>query len=152
MTILIIEDDPNKLKQLASHVRETMRSAEIVEASSYQSGLKAILADKYDLCILDMTMPNYEAKTSAEGGRQRPFAGRDILREVKRKSISVPIVVVTQFDTFGQGRKVLKRDELARELRKTFTDIFCGMIYYSASRTDWKKQLTRVLIAKVEEQ
>ena len=141
MKILIVEDDQNKLQHLSNHIKESYPQAEITGKKSYHSGLKEVLNNKYNLVILDMSMPTYDITPSEPGGRPRVFAGREVLLQMRRKGIETPIIVVTQFETFGDGEDRMSIDELRRQLKKLEGDRYIDTIYYSSALNGWKREL-----------
>lgn len=140
MKILIVEDDNNKRSRLVKLVSDTVPGSQITERSSYQSGLATALNENFDLLILDMSMPTYDAQAGA-GGTHRRYAGRDILRELQRKGRATRAVVVTQFESFGEGKNRQTIEELKQELLNNYADIYDSTIYYHAAQSDWRDQL-----------
>jgi hypothetical protein len=144
MKILIVEDDLNKLHQLQQCLSAEYPQADIIQARSYQSGLKTALAVLPSFIVLDMTLPTYDVSTNESGGRPRPFAGREILNEVARKLGHGKVIVVTQFETFGEGPQKKTLPELDTELRKAFPDLYIGAVYYHPAQSDWKTSLRKL--------
>ena len=61
MKILIVEDDENKLNNLKDFINEYyLNEVNIDICHSFQSGLESILINKYDLLLLDMSLPNFD--------------------------------------------------------------------------------------------
>ena len=141
MRTLLVEDDANKCYQILTFLRDGLGIIDTTVAKSYRTGLTNVLKGAYDLVLLDMTMPTYEITSDEEGGRPRAFAGRDILRQMKRRSIAVPVIVVTQFERFGDRNEVKTRSELDCELRRAHPEIYCGMVYYNVAQEGWKDEL-----------
>lgn len=89
MKILIIEDDKNKLKQVTSFLRKIYINTEIIERYSYNSGIRELLTgSRFDLLLLDMSMPTFDITSVESGGRPKPFAGKEILRKLKKKEFN----------------------------------------------------------------
>lgn len=105
MNILIIEDDPNKAKQLNEFFSNVSDVKSITTKSSYKTGLKEILKNEYHFLVLDMSMPTFDISTEAGGGKVMHFGGKEILRQLRRKKVNIPTVVVTQFESFGEEKK-----------------------------------------------
>lgn len=149
MNILVVEDDKTKCEQVARHVQATCGdngiAAQIITKTSYQSGLRECVKAKPDILILDMTMPTYDVAVDEPGGRPRHFAGRDILRELQRRMIVIPTVVVTGFDVIGEGSEQCTRAELTAQLHGSFPESFRGTVFYTTSESGWKSQLTELL-------
>jgi CheY-like chemotaxis protein len=144
--VLVIEDDTNKAAQIADLIRAEVKSVEVVLKGSYQSGLREILLSHVDLVCLDMTLPTYDVTAREKGGRTRPYGGRDILRETQRKGRLVPIVVVTQFESFGEGHDTLTLYQLKEQLSKEFSSNYIGTVFYQAAESRWRDELIDYLL------
>jgi CheY-like chemotaxis protein len=138
-----VEDDENKRTQILVFLIERFSSVEVVAAESLQSGLKLIVSDQFDLILLDMTLPTFDIGIDEDGGRPRAYAGREILRQMDRRQIGTPVVVLTQFDKFGEGDDALTLPELDGRLRQAHPKTYQGAIYYSSSVEGWKEELAR---------
>ena len=148
MLVLIVEDDKKKAKHLFDHVRRTIPQADIEERSSYRSGLREIVDSLPDIVILDMSMPTFDVSNRDRGGRTRAYAGRDILEEMQRRKITGKVIVVTQFETFGEGEERKTLDQLKSELADDFRGTYCGAVYYHPAQSNWQEELT-VLICRI---
>lgn len=145
MNLLLVEDDEIKRAQLVSFITETVPNIKIDIAKSYQTGIKAIISHSYRLIILDMTMPTFDIGIDEYGGRPQAYAGREILQQMDRREIKSPVIVVTQFDRFGEGNNKLALAELNEELLKAHPINYKGAIYYSTTVDSWKNQLRQVI-------
>ena len=145
MRILLIEDDQNKCEQIARFVGEEFLDAELVIRRSFQSGLKEAILSTPDLVLLDMTMPSYEVGPREPGGRERRYAGREILRQLLRRGIRVRVVVITQYEQFEEGGETVRLPELVAELRAEYPENFIDAVFYQASNTTWVGQLRALL-------
>ncbi|MGN5648934.1 response regulator [Bacillus sp. Brlt_9] len=144
MNILIIEDDPNKAKQLNEFFSNISGFESITIKRSYKTGLKEILGNEYHFLVLDMSMPTFDISTEAGGGKVMHFGGKEILRQLKRKKVSIPTVVVTQFESFGEEKK-MTLDKLKEELKQEFSDNYIKTIYYNPAGIEWKHELQGVV-------
>ena len=144
MNILIIDDDEYKRGQIMNLLVEAIPDAYVEEARSLQSGLKAIMEGGHNLVVLDMTMPTFDITAEEDGGRPQAFAGRELLKHMKRRRIEVPSVVVTQFDRFGEGANLQTLEELDRELRESSPEHYCGTIHFNVAYDSWKEELKLV--------
>jgi len=145
MRILIVEDDENKRRHLSSFILSELPQPTITEARSYQSGLRRLLEGPFDLVLLDIDMPTFDIGVGEDGGRPQPFGGREILRQMRRRKIVLPVVVVTQFDRFGAGEEELTLAEISRELQVEHSESYRGTVYYDASLASWKAELHEIL-------
>jgi CheY-like chemotaxis protein len=140
MNILIVEDDEDKRQQLASFIKSILYS-DVVEAKSYNSGLRALIANKFDLILLDMAMPTFDKIPPEKGGREQPFAGRELLQQMSRRGIETKVIVVTQFDIFGRGDDMVTLEQLNTDLKSYFAKTYLGIVHYSVRYTGWQDLL-----------
>ena len=145
MRILLVDDDENKAREIGAFVSDAYGPDSLVVRRSYQSGLREILLEKPDLVLLDMTMPNYDVSAREPGGRERRYAGREILRQIERRQIAVPVVVITQYEQFEEDGREFTLAELVATLRQLFPTCFVGAIYYQAGNTAWMTELREYL-------
>lgn len=145
MNWLLIEDDANKEKQLNDFFHEYNPDTSVTVKKSYQSGLKEIFLNKYDLIVLDMSLPTFDIQNGEDGYVFRHLAGKDILGEMQRKKISTKVIVVTQFDYFGEGKEHISLEILKENMRKNYSN-YVGTVYYNPSLDNWKKELTTFIL------
>jgi len=141
MKILFIEDDDNKIKQVNDFLREYSPNLDLVVGKSYNSGLKYIMKETYDVILLDISMPVFDKSSFNSGGYFMKFGGEDILKEMKRNNISAKTIIVTQYDDFGE--KNLK--ELKISFESEFKENYVGTVFYNAAESNWKKELKELL-------
>lgn len=145
MRILIIEDDPVKLNSIKHFLSDISTSILIEDRMSYQSGLFTLLRNSFDLVLLDMQLPNYDIKSGEDGYKLRPVAGRDILREIKRKKIHVKVIIVTQYEGFGENGHFASLADWDKKLNDEFGDIYIKTIQYKPGSNLWKDSLKQYL-------
>lgn len=141
MKILIIEDDPNKAQQIIAFMKEKSEVSEVLHKKSYQSGLKELLENTFDFVLLDMSLPTYDINPGEDAYKFRHLAGYDILFEIKRKNKSAKVIIMTQFERFGEGKQFISLKDLKMLLRKDFSKNYVGTISYHPGRTTWKEEL-----------
>lgn len=149
--ILIVEDDANKREQLVSFLSKTKCATLIEQACSLIGGIRTLRASKPDFIILDMTLPNYDPENDGHVGSVLAFGGVEFLRQVRRHNFDTHVVVVTQFETFGEDDSTKDRKELDQELHRQFPSNYKGMVYYHASLSDWTDELQLLLDQSLKE-
>lgn len=79
MRILVVEDE----KKLSSFIKQGLREEHYTAdvASDGEEGLKMALAQPYDAIVLDLSLPKMD--------------GLDVLRQLRAKSIAIPVLVLT---------------------------------------------------------
>ncbi len=145
MKILIVEDDPRKLEVLSTYVQQSMPAAEVSERLSYNSGLREIIAQPYDCILLDMCMPTFDISGAGGGGDVKTFAGMEMLEEMERRGLPGRVIVVTQFENFGEGEDLKTLRELRDKLSSRFTRNYEDTIFYDPSHSDWREKLAKGL-------
>lgn len=153
MKILFIEDDDDKAKRVVEFVVSDVPGAEIVCTKSFNSGLRALMSktQSFDLVLLDMTMSTYDVTPEEPaGGSVEHFAGRDMLAQMRLRQIEVPVVVVTMFDSFGEGAKKVSLKALVGELESNYAPPFIGHVYYNATEDGWRTALKAIIRKSVE--
>lgn len=145
MRVLLIEDDENKREQLAAFVGSVLAPEVIAIARSMNSGLRSLIAGSYGLVLLDMTMPTFDIGPDEDGGRPQAYAGREILRQMDRRGLRTPVIVVTQFDRFGEGTDTTDLTELDAQLKRDHPNTYRGVVYYNVSLTGWREGLLNLI-------
>ncbi|RXS75238.1 DNA-binding transcriptional response regulator [Blautia faecicola] len=141
MQILLIEDNSNKLKQIKTVLIEIYPQASIEEAYSFNSGVRKVYENKWNLIILDMSLPTYDITHTESGGDKKPVAGKNIMKRMLNRKIIVPVVIITQFETFDDDK--ISLDSLNAEFQEGFKDIWKGTIFYG--NDDWSMELKDIL-------
>lgn len=146
MRILVVEDDQFKREQVMEFVRNLLPSALLVERRSLQGGLRELIKQQYDVIILDMSLPNYDISSDEpDGGLPLSFGGREILQQMDRRKILVPVIIFTGFDVFGQGLEEISLHDLVQDLKSNHKTNYFGTVYYNATADTWKKDLSKLL-------
>lgn len=145
MNILIIEDIEYKLQNLQAFLKDWSPNAVIFIAKCFQTGVEALRKDKPDLVLLDMSLPTSERPGGRLEGRNRIFGGKDILEEMEFYDIKAAVIVVTQFERFGEPPNSIDLETLSKRLKNKFPTYFHGAVYYSDSDTTWRLKLKRLL-------
>lgn len=140
MKILLVEDDEDKREQLLTFLEINFNFI-VDEVRSFQSALKAIQQENYELIMLDMTIPTFDVSPTEHGGRAQPFGGEMLLYEMRRRDIKSKVIVVTQFDIFGKDEEETSLADLDLRLAKTFPNNYLGAVQYSIKYTSWENLL-----------
>lgn len=143
--ILVVEDDVNKREQLHKFISAKFEAAVIDDAESLIGGVRKLRSWNPDIVLLDMTLPNYDPEGEAFSGSMQAFGGEEFLSQCKRFGLTPRVIVVTQFETFGDASEAKDRDELDSDLKRMFPKIYCGMVYYHASLSAWMDELEMLI-------
>lgn len=134
-----------KLQRVQEVVRNVIPDAQVDVTKSLNSALRILLSKKFDLILLDMSLPTFDISEEEDGGRPQGYGGKEILRQLKRKKIVAPVILVTQFDSFGEGSKSQNLKELSDELTRNYSSLYKGAVYYNSAVEEWKNLLQKKL-------
>ena len=99
---------------------------------------------EFQLTLLDMTMRNFDRSLEEDGGRPHHFAGREILRQMKREEVHIPVIIVTHFERFGEESEEVTLTDLKDELQARFPD-YLGTVHYRSNVDEWKAKLVELI-------
>ncbi len=148
ITLLIVEDDSPKRKAIEQLVAEFLPNCEVVSVRSLSTAIDAIENNKFDIAIVDMSLPTYDFALDKEGGGQpEGFGGSEILRFIESESPNTGCIIVTQYQEFadktaGTSKRI---EELIDELNSEFQDILYGVFHYSGQRGIWRDEIKHTL-------
>jgi CheY-like chemotaxis protein len=143
MKILVIEDNYLKREKIISYLNGRGIHG-ISEAASYNSGLTAAYENKFDLLIVDMSMPTFDRNESTQGGRFRALAGKEIVSKLSRSGILPPFVIVTGYKDFSVESQSLSIDQI-HDLLSTLGEAYMGCIVFESSDNLWQEKLSLTL-------
>ena len=145
--ILFVEDDQKKIDDVKAHF-SSRTNFELSIRGSYQSGLRLLLKEDFDLLLLDMSLPMWDNEQTSTVGSFKKFGGYMLLNEIVRKNRPLSTIVFTMFDDFGESDNSLSLKELDGHLVKDFGEIYLGAVFYSSKADVWQEELD-VLINKL---
>lgn len=143
LNFLIIEDNRSKLKQIKAFILENYHETSVHDALSYTAGLRRLYAEKWDLILLDMSLPVYDISQQETGGDKKSIAGKEIMKRMIHRRIIIPTIVITQFDTFGDNEISINR--LNQEFSEDMCEVWRGTINYEDSTNQWQIELKKLL-------
>lgn len=141
MRVLVIEDNPNKLKQIKLFLNEYYKELYIGETYSFNGGKEKLYMEKWDLIVLDMSLPTYDITHAEYGGDKKPIAGKNLMKRMLNRKIFTPVVIITQFETFDDDK--ISLNSLNQEFKEKFSSIWKGTIFYG--NEDWTIELKGIL-------
>ncbi|MDH5888966.1 MULTISPECIES: response regulator [Vibrio] len=139
--ILIVEDNEYKRTRIKELISTEFPDCKISECYSFTSAWKLISSNKFDLILLDMSIPTFDKTDSDLGGTFRVFGGRELARKIKRRAISTKFVFITQYKSFSDSTSSLSFEGLKDELLLQYEDECLGLILYSNTASDWREEL-----------
>ncbi len=141
--ILFIEDNNIKANAIITMLNSHYQ-CDIVWKESFRTGIKSAIEGNYDLLLLDMSLTNWERNITINNNSEK-FGGITILREMKRKGILIPTIVITMFNEFGVGDSFVDLAHLDKLLKSDFPEIYKGYIKYMSNEKKWENELSKLI-------
>lgn len=140
MRILLVEDDGYKSTAIQQWIEANYNNIDVKLAVSYKDGCVAALDERFDLLILDMSLP---ARGQSVGASKDTIVngGELIIRELLDEDEDFYAVILTQYETFN-GETI---EAIEDRLRQLCGDKFAGCISYNSQDDSWKNNLKLVL-------
>jgi len=143
MNILIIEDNPLKREKVHDFISANY-DATLFEAASFNSGMNLVLSKRFDLVILDMSMPTFDRTDASHGGRFRALAGKEIATRLAKQKQLVPFVVLTGYKDFSVNSQSMTIEQIDESLRSMGSD-YKGCIVFDTADSIWKEKLSEII-------
>lgn len=143
--IIVIEDDFKKKEDIRNFLASDLKVDNVIIKESYQSGLRELIKNKYDLLLLDMSIPTWDKSIDEPGGNFEKFGGYKILKEITRKKKPIKTILITMFDDFGESDTSITLSQLDKLLKDEFPKIYLGAVYYNTREEKWKTDLSKFI-------
>lgn len=148
--VLLVEDDDGKRDALVDQISSTIPNAQILECNSLISAIRELKKNDFDIIILDVTLPYRDISPARPPGDMHKLGGEEVLRHMERYQTLTPVIVVSQFDTFGDDLNAKKFSQLITDFSNNFPNQFKAGVYYHASMSDWNDELDRAIRQNLE--
>jgi len=110
---------------------------------THQTGLMELREKTYDYLLLDMSMPICEDEISKDNFDS--FAGKAVLKEIKRRRYLLKVIIITGFNDFIKGKELITLKELINEIQAEYAEYYIGYVKYDSTSIEWKKRLSELL-------
>lgn len=150
MKILLVEDEDPKRKNILIALKRVVENPSVTEARSVTSALKELRSTRYDLILLDMSLPSFDIGPGEGGGRPQGFGGTELLRSMDRLKLSIPAIVITAYDQFSSGGASISLEALSKTLLETHPGIFKGLVFYNSVVASWAEDLGKTISRALE--
>lgn len=141
MKVLLVEDDEHKRNNVDSCLRSIQHDIKVDYGYSVESGVQKAVDNKYDLLLLDMTIPNFDQSNGSSGGRSFKKGGELVVEELLDEEVDFRCAVITQYETFNNETI----DQISDRLSAMCGDNYFGYVMYSTMNEDWKKELKNLI-------
>jgi len=145
MKILIIEDEDYKQKDLSEALAEILPEGNIVIANTFRGARQVLANEKFDLCLLDMTLPTFSRQTWAGAPESSALAGRRLINFIEKTKVAKRVVVFTQYSTFSEYTEEMTYLDLIQIVARECPKVFAGSIQYLVGNLKWKNELAEIV-------
>jgi CheY-like chemotaxis protein len=108
--LALIEDESEKAEALRSALIDLgIDQNKLFEYNNVRDAVLAIIAQDFRLIVLDVSLPTFspEGMAGSAGRAQQQSGGLEVLRALKARKKTTPIIIVTQYpDIIFEGRSV----------------------------------------------
>lgn len=153
MNFLLVEDEISKERNIVSFLQSHFGSAITISVARSINTAKVELKNKsFDYVLLDMTLPLFDNTDllNSDSNEFDTFGGIAVLDEIDRRLLNSRVIVITAFDTLGQGHSQLSLGQITVDLKEEYPDNFIGSVYYNISSLTWKQNLERLITEDIE--
>jgi CheY-like chemotaxis protein len=141
MAVLLVEDEGPKRENVKAVLERLGLLDQVVEAYSVGSAIKQLRSSKFDLVVLDMSLPTFDIVPGESGGRPQGFGGVEVLRYMDRFKADIPTIVVTAYPAFSQGDREIDLTSLSESLARDHPNTFRHLVFYNSMFSTWKEEL-----------
>src|SRR5690348_14975795 len=127
MNVLLIEDNDKKASEVTAVLTSAVKTANVVRAKSFRSGVRELGAHLYDLLVLDMVLPVRDGEQLTEDAGIRILSEIDDGLFCKRPA---HMVCLTAFESVLESFK----NEASRKL--------VHVVLYSETSSEWSNALS----------
>lgn len=144
MKILVADDNDEKLQFILDLLREHFTDVDLTWTKAVNTTFRELISTKYDLCLLDMTMPTFEVALGEDLDRNlKTLAGKEVIGKLAYREIYVPIIVITAFEVFGRHDNLKHMRTVYKELAEEFPEIVRGFVFFDIQSESWKDDLIK---------
>lgn len=145
MRVLVVEDDRYKRTEITSVLRGLAREIYIAEAESVNTACLHVYDERFDLVILDMSLPTFEQDAPGGGGSPQGQGGLEVLRVLKRLGSRSQVIVVSQYPEIELERQIFELGNAPSVLSDYFRVSVIGAVLYEFRNEAWKSFLSALV-------
>ena len=140
--VLIVEDDNFKANDLCVLIG----NANIMTVvGSVRDAVVRVFDEKFDLILLDMSLPTFRSDLSSAGGTSQAQGGVEVLRAIRSKGAETPVILVSQYPDLEMDGKFLSLISSPPILSERYGINVVGAVLYDFQDRAWADQLEKVL-------
>lgn len=155
LSVLVVEDDTPKLNAIISCLTDEVgvELENIAVARSLTSAIHMLEAQKFALCIVDMSLPTYDFEVDKTGGEPQAKGGLDVLRYIQSETDDTKAVVITQYSEFPDGNgSASTLEQLTDQLLRKFKFNLLAVLFYASQKSEWRSKLKYSINGEFDEE
>ncbi|RVD17817.1 MAG: response regulator [Mesorhizobium sp.] len=148
MKVLLVEDEEHKAIDLTKRIaRLGIGEESLTTVQSVREAVLLVVANEYDLIILDMALPTFSKTGSKDnvGGEAQPGGGVEILRALDASGRKSRIIVVTQYPEVVINGEKAKPHQVAKIVAERYRQIVLGTVIYSYNTPEWETAFDNII-------
>ncbi|MGS0828287.1 response regulator [Shewanella sp. 0m-8] len=145
--ILVVEDNISKVESIKLLIQQLDFNVEASYVLTPSEAIKHVRNYNYDFLILDMSLPAYSEESHSIGS----LSGKQILQTMKHKRITIPTVILTQWDVFGHHDNTISLKGLREELLEMFSGFLLGVVFWDSASDLWKSEMSDYIESAVND-
>lgn len=146
ISCLVVEDDTFKSESICAHIGGLYGEAVTIVTCQALSTARAALAEqRFDIAIIDMSIPSHPALVGAGSPYSFPTGGLDVLFEIEHLNQQSCCIILTQYPEIEIEGTLIPVDIAAQEILEKFDINVAGCIQYHENDSQWKTAVSNIL-------
>jgi CheY-like chemotaxis protein len=149
MQVLVVEDSNDKFRELEAFLERNFGVSTrglkppLTRAKDIATAFNVLAAPerKWDVVLLDMTFQRMNG--AADVLSIEPLAGIEVLQYLAASGVAVPVLVLTQYSSFGDTvySPAMSLEQLDLKLKKAFPDNYRGVVFVDLASKLWLERV-----------
>lgn len=140
--VLIVEDDQFKLEDI---VRSFFSDSAPDIAKSVRDAVRSVSSTTYQLVVLDMALPTFEARGKSGSGSAQAQGGIDVLRTLGRAKLNSKVIILSQYPNLEFQGETVRLVEARTVLNDKYNVNIIGAVVYDLEDPAWKTEFGAIL-------
>ena len=115
----------------------------IDKAESFNSAWSKLQLNKgkYDLIVLDLSLPLFDASISNNSNEFRALGGKELANKLVKRKVITPFIFLTAYSVFDDKVYKYTFEDLKHELTEKYPEQCLGFIYFNNKSSEWRKEI-----------
>lgn len=145
ISVLIVEDDSFKRDALESMVSSAITGVNVHCVSDVASAVTAVNNAKFDVIILDMSLPSHPVVSGGGAPMSLLTGGLEILFELSSLQRDDKCIIVTQYPDIEIAGKFFPLNSAVDAIKEYFACDAIACLLYTEDSSEWKEKLSGLL-------